>query len=50
MLRQAADPLGVRKVLVKMINRHVLQFEKHNTNNRGLIQQLLTQLFDVAFA
>ena len=33
MLRQGADPLGVKKVLVKMINRHALQFEKYNTNN-----------------
>ena len=39
---QRADPLGVKKVLVKMINRHALQFEKYNTNNRDLIQQLLT--------
>ena len=42
MLRQGADPLGVKKVLVKMINRHILQFEKYNTNHRDLIQQLLT--------
>ena len=42
MLRQGADPLGVKKVLVKMINRHALQFEKYNANNRDLIQQLLT--------
>ena len=42
MLRQGEDPLGVKKVLVKMINPHVLQFEKYNTNNRDLIQQLLT--------
>ena len=41
MLRQGADPLRVKKVLVKMINRHALQFEKHNTNNEDLIQQLL---------
>ena len=41
MLRQGADPLGVKKVLVKIINRHVLQVEKYNTNNRDLIQQLL---------
>ena len=40
--RQGADPLGVKKVLVKMINHHTLQFEKYNTNNRDLIQQLLT--------
>ena len=33
MLRQRADPLGVKKVLVKMINRHIPQFEKYNTNN-----------------
>ena len=26
MLRQGADPLGIKKVLVKVINRHVLQF------------------------
>ena len=42
MLRQGADPLGVKKVLVKMITRHALHFEKYNTNNRYLIQQLLT--------
>ena len=42
MLRQGADPLGVKKVLVKMVNRHALQFEKYNTNNRDLIQELLT--------
>ena len=42
MLRQGEDPLGVKKVLVKMINPHALQFEKHNTNNRDLTQQLLT--------
>ena len=33
-LRQGADPLGVKNVLVKLINRHALQFEKYNTNNR----------------
>ena len=38
MLRQGKDPLGVKKALVKMINHHVLQFEKYNTNNRDLIQ------------
>ena len=38
MLGQGADPLGVKKVLVKMINHHELQFEKYNTNNRNLIQ------------
>ena len=42
MLRQKADPLGVKEVLVKMINHHALQFEKYNTNNRVLIQELLT--------
>ena len=42
MLRQGTNPLGVKKVLVKMINRHALQFEKYNTNNRDLIQQLPT--------
>ena len=41
MLRQGADPLGVKKVFVKMINRHALEFEKYNTNNRDLIQELL---------
>ena len=40
MLRQGADPSAVKKVLVKMINRHVLQAEKYNTNNRDPIQQL----------
>ena len=42
MLRQGGDPLGVKKILVKMINHHALQFEKCNTNNRDLIQELLT--------
>ena len=42
MLRQGADPLRVKKVLVKMINRHALQFEKYNTNYRDLIQEVLT--------
>ena len=42
MLRQGVDPLGVKKVLVKTITRHALQFEKYNTNNRDLIQELLT--------
>ena len=42
MLRQGANPLGVKKVLIKMINRHVLQFENYNINNRDLTKQLLT--------
>ena len=42
MLRQGADSLGVKKVLVKMINRHALHLEKYNTNNKDLIQQHLT--------
>ena len=42
MLRQGVDPLGVKNVVVKMINHHVLQFKKYNTNNRDIIQQLLT--------
>ena len=33
MLRQGADALGVKNILVKMINRHVIQFKKYNTNN-----------------
>ena len=49
MLRQVADPLGVKKVVVKMINRHAFRFEKYNTNNRDLIQEHLTQLVDVVF-
>ena len=40
--RQVTDLLGVKKVLIKMINHHILQFEKHNTNNKDLIQQPLT--------
>ena len=40
--RQGTDSLGAKKVLVKMINRHALQFEKYNTNNRYLIGELLT--------
>ena len=42
MLRQGADSLGVKKVLVKIINRHALQFEKYNTGHIDLIQKLLT--------
>ena len=42
MLRHVADPLGVKKVLVKMIKRYAPQFQKCNTYNRDLIQQLLT--------
>ena len=42
MLRQGIDPLGMRKVLVKITDHHVLQFEKYITNSRDLIQQLLT--------
>ena len=34
-MKQGADPLGVKKVLVKMINRHAFQFEKYNTKNRS---------------
>ena len=41
MLRRGADPLGVKKVLLKMTNHHALQFEKYNTSNRDLIQQSL---------
>ena len=33
MLRQGSDPLGVKKVLVKTINSHALQFEKSATFN-----------------
>lgn len=42
MLRQGANPFCVIKVLVKIIDRHMLQLEKCNTNNRDLIQQLAT--------
>ena len=42
MLRQEADHLSVKKVLVKMINHRFVQFQKYNTNNRDLIRQLLT--------
>ena len=41
MLKQGIDPSGLKNVLVKMITCHVLQFEKYNTNNRDLLQQLL---------
>ena len=49
MVRQEADPLGAKKVLtwptiysgrvvlIKMINRHILQLEKYYTNNRDII-------------
>ena len=49
-LRQGADPLGVKKALVKMINSHAFQFEKYGTHNRDLIQQLLTYLVKVVFS
>ena len=49
MFRQETDPLGVKKLLIKMINRHIPQFEKYNINNRDLIQELLTQLVDAVF-
>ena len=32
------NPLDVKKVLLKMINRHELQFGKYNINNRDLIR------------
>ena len=38
LLRQGGDPLVIEKVLVKMINRHALEFEKFHTNNRDLTQ------------
>ena len=38
MLRQGADPLGIKKVLVKMIIRHILQFEKYNSNIRNMFE------------
>ena len=41
MLRPGADPLGVEKVLVQMINRHAIQFEKCNTNNTDLIEKII---------
>ena len=49
MLRQEADPLGVKKVLAQMMNRHALQFEKYNTNNRDLIQKLLKYFWMLFF-
>ena len=42
MLGQGTEPLGVKTVLVKLIDCQLLQFEKYNTNNRDLIQELLT--------
>ena len=42
MMGQGVHLLGVKKVLAKMINRQVPHFENYDTNNRGLIQQLLT--------
>ena len=41
-LRKGLVSLGVTEISVKMINLHILQFQKRNTNNRDLIQQLLT--------
>ena len=49
MLSQGADPLGVKNVLVKLISRHALQFEKYNTKNKHLSQRHLTQLVDSVF-
>ena len=33
-MRQGVDTLGVKKVLVKIINRHALQFEKYNAKKK----------------
>ena len=33
-MRQRVDTLGVKKVLVKIINRHALQFEKYNAKKK----------------
>ena len=49
MLWQGTNLLGVKKVLVTMINRHALQFEKFNANNRNIIQQLFTYFVEVVF-
>ena len=40
-LIQGADSLGVEELLIKMISRHVLEFEKY-ANIEDVIQQLLT--------
>ena len=47
--KSETDPLGVKKVLVKIINRHILRFGKYNTNNDDSIQQILTQLYNTVF-
>ena len=33
MFRQETDPLGVKKLLIKMINRHIPQFEQQRSNS-----------------
>ena len=40
-LRQWADALAIKKVLVKMINLHALRFEKYNISDGDLTQQIL---------
>ena len=41
MLKQGADPLGIKRVLTKMINRHATDFMKFNTSNHQLIERLI---------
>ena len=35
--RLGVDPLGVKKVLIKMTNRYIFQLEKYNTNNNSYV-------------
>ena len=35
MFRQGEDHLSVKNMLIKVINRHILQFKKHNIKNRS---------------
>ena len=35
MFRLGVDPLGVKKILIKMTNRYIFQLEKYNTKNNA---------------
>lgn len=45
MLKQGADFICIKKVLAKIIDCDVVQFEKRSTNSTSLIQQQLSSAF-----
>ena len=45
MLKQGADFICIKKVLAKIIDCDVVQFEKRSTNSTSLIQQQLSLAF-----